>query len=382
MVEAKPTMSDVRVAFVTNVIPPYRRPLFEELGKHIDLTVVCSTASKGDRDWIDWEDGYANSFKTVVLKGVSVRARSDFTFIQPSLFLVLRKIRPDVIITSAFGPNTLFGSLFARMTGIPVILWSASSIASERKYGRFRCWYRKFLIKLQKAYVAVGMDAKDYLVSIGAPEDKCFIAVNAVDDVTAHPEIKALRKEGEKIRSKYKGSILLYSGRLIEIKGIDLLFNAYKTIQDTNEVTLLILGSGPLDNTLKNFVVNMKLKNVEFLGFKQEREMWAHYFASDVYVLPTREDTWGMVINEAMQCGLPVVCSKYAGCSRELVVHNKTGFIIDPYDTNAFAEALERTISDSNLRKSMSNSALEKISEYSMQASAKGFLRAIKSSLE
>ena len=157
-----------------------------------------------------------------------------------------------------------------------------------------------------------------------------------------------------------------------------MLLAAYEKLQGVRNTTLLIAGSGPLEEDLKREVARKNLKGVEFVGFKQERELWPYYLASDVYVLPTREDTWGMVVNEAMQCGLPVVCSKFAGSARELVENDKTGYVVDPHDANAFAAALERIVKDDELRRRMGEAALGKIAGYSIEESAKGFLRAIR----
>ena len=371
----------MKIALVTNIVAPYRKPLFEQIGKHCDLTVICSAANQADRNWRDWNEKSVSAFKTVTLKGFCLKARHGFFYFQPDLLIALRKLRPDVIITSAFALNTLLGSLYAKITRTPSLLWSASTCLSERKYSALRLWFRKFLVRLNSAYVAVGVDATEYLVSIGAREDKCFTAVNAVEDVTRHLEFGKMREEAQGIRSEYSGPILLYTGRFIALKGLDLLLAAYEKIQNVEgakDATLLIIGSGPLEKELKEEAARRNLKNARFIGFKQERELWPYYLASDVYVLPSREDIWGMVINEAMQCSLPVVCSKFAGAAREMVENDKTGYVVDPYDTDGFAQTLEKIIKDEELRKEMSKAALEKVAGYySIEVSTKGFLRAI-----
>lgn len=371
----------MKVALVTNIIPPYRKPLFEEIGKHCELTVICSAVNQADRNWYDWNEENTSTFKTITLKGLCLKIKHGFFYFQPDLLVALRKLRPDVIITSAFALNTLFGSLYAKITRTPSLLWSASTRLSERKYSTLRLWFRRFLIRLNNAYVATGLDAAEYLVSIGARKDRCFTAVNAVEDITHHSELGKMREEAQGIRSEYSDPILLYTGRLIALKGLDLLLLAYEKIQNVEgakDATLLIIGSGPLEKELKKKATQKNLKNARFIEFKQKRQLWPYYLASDIYVLPSREDTWGMVVNEAMQCGLPVVCSKFAGAAREMVENGKTGYVVDPYDTDGFARTLEKIIKDDELRKEMGERAFEKVTaDYSIEESAKGFLRAI-----
>lgn len=373
------TLKNLKVALITNVIAPYRRPLFEELGKNVDLTVVCSTKNKADKNWKS-SKCYGNaSYKHIILKGLNLNLKNDYSYIQPELFLRLYKLKPNIIITSAYGPNTFFASLFARLLGIPCILWSASTIASEKKYSNIRNLYRKILIKMQSAFIAVGSDSNDYLLSIGASIEKCYIAYNAVGDMPQSGKIASIIKKSENIKSTYSGTILLYSGQLIRRKGLDLLFSALKLVQESHNITMLIIGSGPLENALRKIANDLKLQNVIFLGFKQDEDLMSYYFASDVYVLPTREDTWAMVINEAMQCGLPVVCSKYAGCVTDLVHDKITGLIIDPYDKKNFALTLNEIISNNEQRDKLKVEAQKRISKFSIKSSTNIFIQAIKS---
>ena len=163
---------------------------------------------------------------------------------------------------------------------------------------------------------------------------------------------------------------------LIRPKGLDLLFEAYEKVQDEREMSLLLMGSGAMEDELKSEVSRKHLKNVKFLGFKNEREKWAYFLASDIFVFPTRQDVWGLVVNEAMLCGLPVICSKFAGCSSDLVEDENTGFVIDPNDTEGFAHVLRKVITNDGLRNAMSDRTREKIREHSIEESVKGFLRA------
>jgi glycosyltransferase involved in cell wall biosynthesis len=233
------------------------------------------------------------------------------------------------------------------------------------------------LVRLNNAYIPSGIESREFLVSLGAPEDRCFTAVDAIEDIRRSPEYEKIHEESKRVRSEQSDLVLLFSGQLIERKGLDLLFAAYEKIHDLSDVALWIMGSGPLEKELKEDALRKDLRNVKFLGFMNEREKWIYYLVSDVFVLPTREDVWGLVVNEAMLCGLPVICSKFAGCCSDLVEDEKTGFVIDPNDTESFANVLRTVITGDGLRGTMSERAREKACEYSIEESAKGFLSAI-----
>ena len=367
----------MKIALVTNIVSPYRKPLFEEIGKHCDLTVICSAANESDRDWNDWRGEDTTLFKTIVLKGLSFQTKQGFFYLQTGLVSALRKIRPDIVMNSSYSLNTLWGSLYAKMARKPSMIWSEATCFSERNRHFARRWFRKMLVRLNDAYIPSGVEAKEFLVSLGAVEDRCFTAVDAIEDIRKSPEYEKIHEESKRVRSGQSDLVLLFSGQLIERKGLDLLLAAYERIHDLSDVTLWIMGSGPVEKRLEEEAERKDLRNVKFLGFMNEREKWVYYLASDVFVLPTREDVWGLVVNEAMLCGLPVICSKFAGCCSDLVEDEKTGFMVNPNDTEEFANVLRKIVTNDGLRGAMSERAREKACEYSIKESAKGFLRAI-----
>ncbi len=107
--------------------------------------------------------------------------------------------------------------------------------------------------------------------------------------------------------------------------------------------TVLIIGSGPEEEALRRQASQLGLPNVVFVGFVTPAELPAYYGLADVFVFPSLVDVWGLVVNEALACGLPVLASRYAGATQELVEpYDGIGEVIDPKDTAAFAKVLER----------------------------------------
>jgi glycosyltransferase involved in cell wall biosynthesis len=330
-----------------------------------------------NRQWKPWKTSRSLSFKTVILNGTRIKQGEGYFYIQPELFGILRGIRPDIVINSEFNLNSLCGSLFGRLHKRKTLLWSEATCYSEHNRSHARRLYRRFLVKLNDGVVASGLDAKAHLLSLGVPEHSCFVAVDAVEDIKNRSDYPVLERRAMSIRSGFSGTILLYSGQLIERKGVANLLDTYKIVSSQHDVSLLIMGSGPLENRLKQKVQHERIKNVHFLGFMNETDKWVYYLASDIFVLPTRLDVWGLVVNEAMVCGLPVVCSKYAGAARDLVVDGENGRVVDPFDIAGFSLAIEQLATDKSKRQKMGSSSRTRIAEYSIEESAQGFLRAI-----
>ena len=367
----------VKAAIVTNIIPPYRRALFEAIGREVELTVIISAAMEQHRLWKAWDESEETNFKTKILKGLRLKHREGFFCAQPALFRQLSEQSPDIIINCGFNLNSLFGAIYAKKHKKKALLWSEATVHSESKYSGLRKLYRKILIHLNDGFIAPGTEAREYLLSLGAESKKCFLAVDAIEDIRESDFFEELKEQAAAKRKGFGQTVLIYSGQLIKRKGIDLLLKAYKEVCDKYDTTLLIMGNGPREDELKDYVKENGLKGVQFLGFKDEKEKWIYYLASDVFILPTREDVWGLVVNEAMLCGLPVICSKYSGAARDLVIDGENGRGVQPEDTESFSQVIEELLQNRNKREQMGLCSLEIIEKYSIEESAKGFFRAI-----
>ena len=160
-------------------------------------------------------------------------------------------------------------------------------------------------------------------------------------------------------------------GRMISAKGIKELLLAWakqnESFHRVNE--LLIVGDGPQLQEFSDLIETMLLNNVIMTGFKTPKELETIYSSMDVFIFPTLIDTWGLVVNEAMAAGLPVVCSRYAGCYSDLV-NDKNGIIIDPLDISDFANKIT-AFEKKSIEWSQMGAVSEKmVAEYTIDKSA------------
>ncbi len=169
----------------------------------------------------------------------------------------------------------------------------------------------------------------------------------------------------------------LFSGKLISRKEPLLFLDAVSQLPNLDEVAVVMLGDGPLRDKVVRRGNDVLGSRFLFQGFVNQSKLGRYFKAADAFILPSSGETWGLVVNEAMQFGLPVVVSSGVGCRRDLIVEGETGFTFRRGDVVALAETLNRLMSDPFKARSMGIKARKLISRYSTEASAKGLLAAI-----
>ena len=212
----------------------------------------------------------------------------------------------------------------------------------DGRHFKFREKYRKstaliekaILLKRAAAFIASSTASREAQIAYGADEKKCFISYLTVD-------IQKYLYEKPQKTTQNEGLQLLYVGSLIQRKGLDLLLPALaKTPQN---IRLWIVGEGQEKDLLQKQCTELKISDrVEFLGYQEGEPLQKLYRTADAFVLPTREDCFGLVLLEAMCASLPIISSKYADGARDLVSDGENGYIIDPEDVDGFAEAIEK----------------------------------------
>ncbi|GAF68574.1 unnamed protein product, partial [marine sediment metagenome] len=172
-----------------------------------------------------------------------------------------------------------------------------------------------------------------------------------------------LRSQHSQLRQRLNLSdklVILFVGQLTGVKGVDILLNAMRLIQQNRfEAVLVLVGDGPLRAVLEAEAARLGLGDVRFAGYVQPDELARYYTAADVFGLPSRDEPWGVVVLEAMACGLPIVVSDKVGCARDLVQNGRNGFIVPVDNPKALAEALLGLLEDASLRKRMGRQSQE-----------------------
>lgn len=256
----------------------------------------------------------------------------------------IRKVRPDVLITEGFFQWTPLVVLYGFLFRVPVFMGYERTLHTERNSGKIRKWHRQFTDCFIKGYLVNGSETKKYLLSIGVKESKIHIGGMSADSEGLRKGIASLGSaERDSMLAKYKkndGIVFLFCGALIERKGVEPLLKAWKEYTQTHpNDTLLMVGGGELESKLRKDFGSIPTVFIE--GRKEYSEVCKYYAIADVFILPTIEDNWSLVIPEAMSCGLPVATSIYNGCHSELIREGENGITFDTFNQASIIQALD-----------------------------------------
>jgi len=332
-------MPQTKVLVLTNIMPPYRVPLYRTLHEqaHLDLMVTLLGQSEANRHWnMDLGDiGFHCSY----LSGRSLYLwRWELPIhLNYGLIGTLENERPDVVVISGWDQAAYWqAAWWCRRTGTPFVLQNESSLLSASRTRGPWMVPKRLMIRLASTYVAYGSKARDYLLRLGAFADRIHTGLNTVD-VEALAE--AVRRERanpnfQKLRARYPRVMFLYVGQLIPRKRVDLLLHAIKQL-GANDVGVLVVGSGPEEERLRTLASSLGVRNVFFEGFHQPEELPRYYALADALVLQSEREVWGLVVNEALAAGLYVVCSDHVGAGFDLIRPGWNGDVFssgDPTD--------------------------------------------------
>lgn len=360
-----------RVVIITNIPSPYRVDFFYYLQEHVkqyEFHIVYSSTQNTSRQWHADEERIQNS---TFLKSYNIKFKKRYDehdiYIPHGVGKVLSELKPDVVVAMEYNPTILMATRWCRRHKVKYISWTDGTAFSERGIGKLQKMSRKYIFKRADAFIGSSTAARENQIAHGADPDKCFISYLTVD----------LDKY---IREKefYGNRKLVCVGGLIVRKGVDLLLNAL-ALADAS-VGLIIVGEGGEKERLMKQAAELNLSDrVEFKGFLEGEELYRCYSENAAFVLPTREDCFGLVTLEAMCAHLPVISSKYADGARDLVEHNVTGLIVDPYDEEEFARAIDMLVLDEDRLKEFGNAGFKRIYKFAFENVSKGYIAAIES---
>lgn len=362
-------MKKIKVLLIHNIVSPHVTTLFKELSKLVDLKVLYCAQKEDNRIWT--ED--VNGFKHKILPNFAIkfRGRDLFTyFVNPTIIHEIRIAKPDVVMLSGwdiFAYQIAF--LYCKLKKIKVVLLSGSTKYESSWRRNLSVPLVKLIVKGCNAWLSYGTRAKEYLVSLGAKEDLVFNYMHSTNVGYFVKETKIFSDNGT--------SILFY-GQLIERKGIDILIEAFSQARKKiNNIKLTIVGSGPYKDELINIAKKEGVDRfVKFVENPGDRNVKKYFSSADIFVLPSREEVWGLVVNMAMQAGLPVIVSNTAGCSADLIKDGVNGYTFRSESATDLADKIVKVV---NNKAKMGEASLNIIKSYTPKHSAHIMFEAVNS---
>ena len=352
----------MKVLFLTNIPSPYRVDFFELLSQRCELTVVYERFRASDRaaDW--YNDNNSNSYEIHVLKGIDY---SNDASIAPGVVNFLRKDMYDIIVVSGYSSITqMIAITFLRINHIQYILNVDGGIVKSESQLKYHI--KKHLISNAGVYLSSGLECDEFLMYYGAEKERLrrypFTSIKE-KDILEKPIAISKKNELKKAIGCHYSRMLLSVGQPIHRKGFDVLIKAANEIYDLG-IGIYIVGGTP-NEECQYLLEKLSIKNVVFIDFMKKEDLSNYYMAADVFVFPTREDIWGLVINEAMAYGLPIIATNKCNAALELVCEGKNGIIINSDDHVGMAKAIRKMFVEENLER-MSWESLERVRDYSI----------------
>jgi glycosyltransferase involved in cell wall biosynthesis len=383
----------MRVTWVNQAFGDYRIPVYAELDRLLggNLRVIYSAVRTHPRIRRKIADTLGS--RAIGLPGERLlfragRSESGFSNrhieipYQPGLARALADTRPDVVIGEGFANWTAVALLQRALHGTPLIVSYQRTHHTERHSQWFRKAYRRAALRLVDVVCCNGRLSAEYVRWLGIPGVRIVTGASAADSeglASRCAAVSDLAKLQLRQQCGAEGVVFLYVGRLIKLKGVDHLLRGWSTAfgrQATSSATLLIVGDGPERPRLATMVEDLGLRNVRMLGAIDYDALAPYYAASDVFVIPTLEDNWSLVVPEAMACGLPVLSSIYNGCWPELVHDNVNGFTFDPLDVGGLARQLQSFVTDPGQIPRMGEESSRIVTSFSPRCAAESFFDA------
>ncbi|MDP0501751.1 MAG: glycosyltransferase family 4 protein [Verrucomicrobiota bacterium JB022] len=377
----------LRVAWVTSSPTPYKLPFFQRLSQREDLQLkfFFLTWKSSSRPW---EISASQAIDYEVLPGINVPTslrEKRYLRINPVIRQRLDPKKWDVVVISGYHHPTMWWAIqHCRRHNIPFVLQGESHVLKTRVF-----WKRKIketmifpAIRDAAAALATGTLAKRYWEQVGISGDKIYIVGNVPEVAFFQQRSLEARPRRQEIRQKLgldpQRPLGVFVGRFLRVKGVDVLLEGMAQLPEAQRPQILLVGDGPEKEQLEAIVAEHKLP-VTMPGFLPNDQLPELYAASDFFVLPSREEPWGVVVNEAAACGLPLLLSGKVGAAHDILQPGHNGLRIEPNTPMRWAEALSeaKTWNAAQLA-AMGQRSREIAGEWTHEASEQEFMQAVR----
>jgi glycosyltransferase involved in cell wall biosynthesis len=396
----------MKVAVIIDNLGPYHLARLRPAGLMTDLLVVEVAGQSAEYAWETSEDQGAESkelhswkMSTLIERGTSRQVSTRE--LQRRLNRVLDDYQPQVVVIPGWSSKAAFVALrWCLRRGVPTVAMSDSTAWDEKRV-IWKEWVKQRIVAFCSAALVAGTPHKDYMVKLGMPPERVFLGYDAVDNDYFALGAKEVRNQntssGLRPPSPQSGERILperyflASARFVEKKNLPRLIEAYARFRAKCEVrspqnevwNLVLLGDGKLRNTLNTQISTLDLHaHVQMPGFKQYPDLPAYYGLAKTFIHASTTEQWGLVVNEAMASGLPVLVSNRCGCAQDLVEDDVNGYRFDPYNVGQLADLMLKVSSCSFPLSSFGAASVRIIENWGPQRFASGLKAAINRALE
>jgi 1,2-diacylglycerol 3-alpha-glucosyltransferase len=376
----------MKVGVIFHRLGPYHVARLSAAAEVCEITAIELAADTGEYAWDKVGEALGFRRLTVFPEGDSRKA-SAANLVQ-RLEGVLKDNRPEIVLVPGWSDIGVFAAMrWCLKNEVPLILMSESTAWDERRVW-WKEWIKRRVVGLCSAALVGGKPQADYMTQLGMPRRRIFLGYDAVDNKYFAAKADEVRSQKAEVRTKHglPENYFLASARFIAKKNLFTLLRAYAVYRERLSLitrhsslwSLVLLGDGPLKSDLSRLISDLSLQHSVLLpGFKQYHELPVYYGLASAFVHASTTEQWGLVVNEAMASGLPVLVSDRCGCAADLVQEGCNGFTFDPSNVEALAQLMLK-VSAFNFPLSAFGSASQRIiSGFGVDAFARGLLQAV-----
>lgn len=358
----------MQLIYSTNIPAPYTVDFLNELSNYCDLTVLFERESASDRD-SSWDNMTKCSFDYHFCKGIDIGTENRFSLMQTVFFLNVYFLNKSVgfLIGNATSFTGILSIFFLKLFHIPYWIIGDGAFPSPRK--NIKLLVKRYIYKSAEGVFSTGVMHDNYYIQAGVDVRRIYrlnftsIRENQIRDIPVDDATrKQLRRENN-IEGRF---VILYVGQMIHRKGVDLLIEAVSSLDD---VELYCVGG--IYESIHDYP-----SNIHFIAFKSQQELKAYYDCADVFVLPTREDIWGLVVNEALSRGLPVITTNRCNAGVELIRNGKNGYVVSAGNVSNLHQAI-CSIKDCGNMEEMRINAISSIKDYTIERMAEQVINTV-----
>lgn len=322
-----------------------------------------------------WRNTNSNvPYNRILLSKQSAESQSFFKLTK-LLFKELKRINPDVLVICGYGvPGMLQALVWGAWHRKPSVLLSDSK-EDDAERVRWREFLKSLIVKQYGAALVAGQPHKRYLEQLGKRPEAIFFGYDVINNEDLHPD------KSRALPPPLKKPYFLVVSRFVPKKNLILLLSAYKAYRDkagNRAWELVICGDGPLSDDIHRVISDYDMRNsVHLPGFLQYEELLPYFAHAGSFVHASVQEQWGLVVNEAMAAGLPVLVSRRCGCFEDLIIEGVTGFGFNPENADELARLMLQVSSGEIDLKAVSDAALNHIENFSLGSFVHGLNQAI-----
>jgi glycosyltransferase involved in cell wall biosynthesis len=366
-----------KLAIITTHPIQYYAPVFQLLAKKMNIKVFYTGGNSalekydiGFKQKIVWDIDLLSGYEYEFLENTAKDKGSHhfFGIKNPDAIAKINAYHPDAILVYGWSYWSHLRIIYHFKGKIPVYFRGDSTLLNEKSKIKefFKSIFLKWVYHHIDVAFYVGLENKKYFKKYGLKEEQLIFAPHAIDnDRYGVNRVNEALKIRTQLLIKDEDILVLFAGKFDAIKNPILLLTAFANLSK-NDVHLVFVGNGMLENNIKATIEQLKVKNVHFIDFQNQTQMPVIYQACDLFCLPSTSETWGLAINEAMACGKAILVSDKVGCAIDLV-NDQNGRVFESENLVDLSQKLIALTNDQSTLKKMGENSLELIQNWSFE---------------